>query len=227
MSEIQYNFSLNYANGKLRNSTDSGNICVSQTEAKMTSTVQTIGYLAHEALCICDMASVGIATFCNLDTTNNVTVGSDVPCTIAAATGTITISDYTLLSGDTVTVDGTALVEGVDWTAATSNDATATSLASAIAGIATVGASEVSNLITVTASSTGIAGNSIAVLYANSGSGIGLILSGATLTGGSDGFVPFITLKPLEQFIVRLGTMNLYALAENADVDLQFTIYAD
>jgi len=119
------------------------------------------------------------------------------------------------------------LVEGVDWTAATSNDATATSLAAAIAGVATVGAIAATNIVTVTAVATGIAGNDITLVYTDSGSGIGIILSGGVLTGGSDGFVPFITLKPLEQYIVRLGTMNLYALAENADVDLQFTIYAD
>lgn len=49
----------------------------------------------------------------------------------------ITISDYTLLAAKTVTVapggsGGTTKTEGADWTAATSNAATATSLASAI-----------------------------------------------------------------------------------------------
>ncbi len=223
-NEIKYNFSLKYANGKLKNSTDSGNMCISQTESKMISTVQTIGFLAHEALCVCDLTSVGIATFCNLDDTNSVSIGSDIPCTIAAATGDVSIDDFSLLSGVTVTIDGTELVEGVDWTAGVSNDDTATSLAAAITGVASVGGSAITNSITITAMATGIAGNSIAMV---SSTASGITLSGSTLTGGSDGFVPFIKLKPLEQYIVRLGTMNLYALAENADVNLQFTIYAD
>jgi hypothetical protein len=224
-NEIKYNFSLKYANGKLKNSTDSGNVCISQDEAKMIATVQTIGYLAHEALCICDLTSVGVSTFCNLDDTNSVSIGSDVPCTIAAATGNISIDDFSLLSGVTVTIDGTDLVEGVDWIAAADNDSTATSLASAITGIvASVSAAAITNSIVITAVATGIAGNNITMV---SSTALGITLSGATLTGGSDGFVPFIKLKPLEQYIVRLGTMNLYALAENADVDLQFTIYAD
>ena len=222
--EIKYNFSVKYANGKLKNSTDSGNVCIDQTEAKMISTVQTIGYLAHEALCLCDLTSVGVSTLCNLDNTNSVSIGSDIPCTIAAATGSISIDDFALLSGVTVTVDGTALVEGVSWDALASNDATATSLASAITGVASVGGSAVTNSITITAAATGIAGNSIAMF---SSTVLGITLSGTALTGGSDGFVPFIKLKPLETYIVRLGTMNLYALAETADVDLQFTIYAD
>jgi len=222
--EIKYNFSLQYANGKLRNSIDSGNLCIDQSEAKMISTVQTIGYLVHEPLCMCDLTSVGIATFCNLDDTNSVSIGSDTPCAIAAATGSISIDDYTLLSGVTVTIDGVALVEGVDWNAVTDNDATATSLALATTGVASVSASSITDSITVTAAATGIVGNNITMV---SSTASGITLSGGTLTGGSDGFVPFIKLKPLEQSIVRLGTMNLYALAENADVDLQFTIYAD
>jgi hypothetical protein len=223
-NEIKYNFSLKYANGKLKNSTDSGNVCVSQDEAKMIATVQTIGFLAHEALCICDLTSVGVSTFCNLDDTNSVSIGLDIPCTIDFATGSISIDDFSLLAGVTVTIDGTALVEGVDWTASVSNDSTATSLASAITGVASVSATAITNSIAITADATGIAGNNIAMV---SSTALGITLSGATLTGGSDGFVPFIKLKPLETYIVRLGTMNLYALAENADVDLQFTIYAD
>lgn len=57
----------------------------------------------------------------------------------------ITVVDYTLLAGDTVTIGGTGITpttvtEGVEWTAATSNDATATSLASAISAVAGVSA---------------------------------------------------------------------------------------
>jgi len=64
---------------------------------------------------------------------------------IASKDSTITVVDYTLLSGDTFTVAitggaTTVLTEGVDWTAATSNNATATSLASAINGVTGVAA---------------------------------------------------------------------------------------
>lgn len=66
----------------------------------------------------------------------------------------VTIVDYTALSGDTVTlgVNGsdTTKTEGATWTAATSNDATATSLASDLNGIAGVSAVAVSAVVTVT-----------------------------------------------------------------------------
>lgn len=70
--------------------------------------------------------------------------------------GIVTISDYTGLSGDTLQVNGTnitntTLTEGVDWTAATSNNATASSLATAIDGISGVSASANAAVITVTA----------------------------------------------------------------------------
>lgn len=106
--------------------------------------------------------------------------------TAVAATGTYTVVDYTLLSGATVTVDGTTLTEGVDWTAATSNDATATSLASAIDALGTVSASATTNAVTVTAATAGAAGNSIATLTSDA---VNLTVSGATLSGGVDGDV--------------------------------------
>ena len=73
-----------------------------------------------------------------------------------AGTATIVIDDYTAIdAGDTVTVtlDGVSTVltaGGTDWTAATSNDATATSLASAIDGVTGVGAAAVTDTVTVT-----------------------------------------------------------------------------
>ncbi len=100
-----------------------------------------------------------------------------------ASTGTYTVVDFTLLAGDTVTVDGNVLTEGVEWTAATSNDATATSLASAIDVLGTVNAAAVTNVVTVTAAATGTAGDSIATLTSD---GTNLTVSGATLSGGVD-----------------------------------------
>lgn len=111
-----------------------------------------------------------------------VTVVDYTKAILAAATGTITIVDYTQLAGVAVTVGGETFTEGVDWTAAVSNDATATSLALAIDG-GTQGASAVSAVVTVTAGTSGAAGNAIAL---SSTDVVNLTLSGATLTGGQD-----------------------------------------
>lgn len=71
----------------------------------------------------------------------------------ATQSATITIVDYTGLSGDTVTINVngtvTVLTEGVDWTAATSNNATAASLETAIEAITGLDATVVNNVITI------------------------------------------------------------------------------
>lgn len=100
------------------------------------------------------------------------------------ASGTATIVNYAGLTGDTVTVNGTVLTEGVDWTAATSNDATATSLASAINALANVSASAVGAVVTIIADSYGTSGNSIGL---STSGGADLTVSGANLTGGEGG----------------------------------------
>lgn len=63
---------------------------------------------------------------------------------------TLTVVSFAGLAGDTVTVGSTTKTEGVNWTAATSNNATATSLASALSAISGVMASAVGAVITVT-----------------------------------------------------------------------------
>jgi len=109
-----------------------------------------------------------------------------------AATGTATIVDYSALSGATVTVGSTVLTEGVEWTAATSNEATATSLAAAIHALANVNAAAVGAVVTVTAATAGIAGNSIG-LATNGGSDLTLGgLSGGNLSGGADAVHPYL-----------------------------------
>lgn len=68
--------------------------------------------------------------------------------------GLVTIVDYTALSGATITVgvDGadTVKTEGVDWTAATSNDATAASLRTALDTISNITVTVATNAVTVT-----------------------------------------------------------------------------
>ena len=100
----------------------------------------------------------------------------------AAATGTIQIVDYSQLSGATITVDGVDYVEGVDFTAETSNDVTAGNLATAIDGGAQ-GAAAVTDTVTVTAATAGEAGNSIDLATSDA---TNAPVSGATLTGGQD-----------------------------------------
>lgn len=81
-------------------------------------------------------------------------VGANLNLAAGIGAKKYTVVDYTLLAGDTatITVDGTATVrtEGVNWTAATSNNATATSLASAIDALAGVTAVAVAADVFVT-----------------------------------------------------------------------------
>ena len=73
---------------------------------------------------------------------------------VLATPCTLTVVDYTGLAGDTVTVGSTTKTEGADWTAATSNGATATSLAAALDAITGVTATAVGSVVTITATTT-------------------------------------------------------------------------
>jgi hypothetical protein len=112
-----------------------------------------------------------------------VTIVSYALLNSAAATENITVTDYTQLSGKTVTVAGHVLTEGADFTAATSNDVTATSLALAITGLTEVNASAVGAVITVVAATAGAAGNSITTV---TNATAGITVPSATLLGGRD-----------------------------------------
>jgi hypothetical protein len=105
---------------------------------------------------------------------------------LTAATGTVTIVDFSSIAGATITVGGTGLVEGVDWTAATDNATTAGSLATAIDGLGTVGATATGAVVTITADTAGTAGNSITLATSHP---VNAAISGATLTGGTDELV--------------------------------------
>lgn len=91
-----------------------------------------------------------------LYTGNAVTGSWTFNSTTNAHGGIATIVDFSLLSGDTVTINGdnitnTTVTEGSDWTAATSNAATATSLASALNAVTGVSASATAAVVTITA----------------------------------------------------------------------------
>jgi hypothetical protein len=117
------------------------------------------------------------------------------------ATGNFTITSYTnLVSGtdDSVGVNGTtftaqtgSVVEGAaTFQAATSNSATATSLAAQINAHATVGlvvrAKAIGAVVNLRARQGGVAGNSIALAYTDNDTNIGATKSGTALTGGTD-----------------------------------------
>lgn len=117
------------------------------------------------------------------------------------ASGNITITSYANLvsgSADTVSVNGTAFTAQsgavthgeAKFQAATSNSATATSLADQINYHATVGlvvrARAVGAIVYITAINGGTAGNSIALDYTNNDANVGATKSGTALTGGTD-----------------------------------------
>ncbi len=118
----------------------------------------------------------------------------------AQADGNVTITSYAnLVSGtdDVVTVAGIAftaqtgaVTEGAaTFQGATSNDATATSLAAQINAHATTSALVTAEadgaVVTITANSAGFPGNDIALVYTDNDANVGATVSGALLTGGA------------------------------------------
>ena len=133
-----------------------------------------------------------------------------------AATGTVTIVAFGSIAGATITVDGTPLVEGSEWTAAVDNDTTAGTLASAIDGLANVSATSTGNIVTITASTVGTAGNSITLVTSHA---TNAAISGATLSGGVDEGVADKTLgNNIVSEINKLFKLELYPSSAMAGV---------
>jgi hypothetical protein len=125
---------------------------------------------------------------------------SDADVLATAASGNITITSYANLlttTPDTVGVagvtftaqSGAATLGTATFRAATGNTETAASLAAQINAHATAGALVTAvaalGVVTITAKSTGTAGNAIALAYTDNGGGnIGATKSGTTLSGG-------------------------------------------
>lgn len=127
-----------------------------------------------------------------------------------AATGTYTVVTAASLAGKTVTVAGHVLTEGVEWTKTDGdNNATATSLASAINGLSEVNASATNAVVTVTAASAGAAGNSITT---TTNGGADLTVEQAQLSGGADTVVNSlqIVLASDTGCIVRLISAHIF-----------------
>lgn len=101
---------------------------------------------------------------------------------LVAATGTVTVVDYTQLSEAVLTVGEEDYTEGVDWTAETSNEVTAANLSTTLETSVSVTPSVTGAVITLTAQEPGVDGNLIALATTDA---VNLAISGDTLTGGS------------------------------------------
>lgn len=136
----------------------------------------------------------------------------DADIAATAASGIITVSSYANLlttTPDVVTINGTVFTAqsgavtlgDATFRAATSNDATAASLAAQINAHAVIGllvhAVAVTNAVTLTALNTGVGGNAITLTYTDNGGGnIGITLSGISaghLIGGDGLFLGTFT----------------------------------
>jgi hypothetical protein len=131
------------------------------------------------------------------------TAGNSITVTYVAAakaTGTVTITDHeSLIEGtaDSVTVGtieftaqvGASTPGAATFTAQTSNDATAASLAAQINAHATAGtevvAVAVGAVVTITHLIVGTSGNTHALAYTQNGAAVGATVSGAALAGGT------------------------------------------
>lgn len=101
-------------------------------------------------------------------------------------TGTFSALNITFSGGQdhaVLTVNGTPLVEGTDWDAASDNDTTAASLELAIEAVTDITSSATAAAITVEAATAGAAGNAYTLATSDV---TNLTISGATLTGGAD-----------------------------------------
>lgn len=144
------------------------------------------------------------------------------------ASATITVVDYTALALAVITLDGTAKTEGSDWTAATSNDATATSLATALDAIAGFDASAVGNVVTVYWTTPGTAGNAKTLATSDA---VNLTISGATLAGGvastySEVFA-YDDVEPQSKVETVLNLTALTGTLPTVDVTPEYSIDGD
>lgn len=152
-------------------------------------------------------ASSTATTLNNYFTAHTIAAIASHPATVAA-TGTVTIVNFAALAGATLTVHGDALVEGVAWSAATSNTAAATSLAAAITtatGTTFSTATSTGNVVTITANALGLPGNSITLTTSD---GTNMPVSGATLTGGGESLEVATTATSDANLYIGTGTAN-------------------
>jgi hypothetical protein len=138
-----------------------------------------------------------------------------------AATGSVTVLDFTDLANVTFTIGSTTLTEGLEWDATDDNSTTAQSLATAINAIS--GAPYLTSVndstITITNAVAGTVGNSVALATSNPTS---LELSGANLAGGGS---QVVKVEVVDTLFVQLFTgesLDLRGLTFNDDPQTQY-----
>ena len=184
---------------------------------------------------------IGVSLGKSLSDTKKLSVLTDgrlVPMLIERqpARGIVTITSYAnLVSGtdDSITVGatvftaqaGAATLGQTTFQAATSNDATATSLAAQINAHATAGAlvkaTAAAAVVTLTAISNSSAADTIALAYTDNDTNIGATVSGATLTD-SDDSADYITLGAK----VYISNTTGKADDPNSDTTISDAVYA-
>ncbi len=83
-NEITATVALALTNGSLKMPQKLYSKAITQTTAKRVSNTQTIGFAAHEALAMGDVAAAGVCQMTNLDDTNFVQIGVDSTGTFVA-----------------------------------------------------------------------------------------------------------------------------------------------
>lgn len=136
----------------------------------------------------------------------------------AYATATVTITDNSFDSGDTITVNGVDFEESVDWSAGGDTDASATNLATAIAAssdplLQDITASAVGSVVTISARTTGQHGNDY-TLAETDGATDNFTLSGSTLENGEDSTTQAEIREAIDTFFGRT----------NVDEDGNYTV---
>lgn len=162
-----------------------GYVLVANREAGGEATIATRGYRVNNED---SGAAFAAGDLLGVDAQGRVVLGS-----ASAATADLTVVDFTWSGGETITINGVAITEGTDFTAGTSNAATALSIADAInSRIPGVQANAAAAVVTVAAHVPGAAGNAITV--ATTAVVGDMTLSGAVLSGGLDFYPMAIAL---------------------------------
>ena len=130
----------------------------------------------------------------------------------ASATATITVVDYSALTAAVLTVNGTALTEGVEWTAAVDNDTTAASLELAIEAVTGISSVAAANVITATVVATGTAGNAFTLTTSDA---VNLTISGALFAGGRDAGTVTVAGQVLTAVAAGPGANQFVAATSN------------
>lgn len=141
--------------------------------------------------------------------------------TADSAYGTIVIEDNNKIDGDSFTVGSFTATEGsaADFTKGANRTATATELASFLNGLdPSFSASSSGRTVTIKANTAGTAGNSIALAYTDSGTGVAATISGSTLSGGSSGTSADKSLYSKIKLEIKKLFIELYPSAAMAGV---------